>query len=238
MDEVQNTNALETDVRDKSIITLNNICKSYRVGDMELQILKNINLDVKEGEFVAIMGPSGSGKSTLMNIIGCLDRPTCGTLFVEGRDISKMSDDELARVRGMVIGFVFQSYNLVPRLTALENVKLPTYANSKGDVDFDKRARDLLKMVRLEERMHYKPNKLSGGQSQRVAVARAMINDPSLILADEPTGNLDSKTSDEIMKIFTDLNNKGRTIVMITHEPDVSEYAGRVVHLKDGIIEG
>ena len=230
---------LNTDnVDNKSIISLTNICKSYQVGDMVLQILKNINLDVKEGEFVAIMGPSGSGKSTLMNIIGCLDRPTCGTLFLEGRDISKMSDNELARVRGMVIGFVFQSYNLVSRLSALENVKLPTYANSREGVDFDKKARDLLKTVGLEDRMYYKPNKLSGGQSQRVAVARALINDPSLILADEPTGNLDSKTSDEIMKIFTDLNEKGRTIVMITHESDVAEYARRVVHLKDGIIDG
>ncbi|NPE28691.1 ABC transporter ATP-binding protein [Methanococcoides sp. SA1] len=205
---------------------------------MMVPVLKSVNLVVKNGEFVAIMGPSGSGKSTLMNLIGCLDRPTCGIISLMGTDVSTISDDELARLRGLEIGFVFQSFNLVPRLTALENVELPTYANSRPGVDNRKRAKELLELVGLEDRMNYRPTELSGGQSQRVAVARSLINDPSLILADEPTGNLDSKTGKEIMDLFTDLNKKGRTVIMITHDPNLAKvYADRVINLKDGYIE-
>ncbi|MCD4807193.1 MAG: ABC transporter ATP-binding protein [Methanococcoides sp.] len=205
---------------------------------MMVPVLKNVNLIVKKGEFVAIMGPSGSGKSTLMNLIGCLDRPTCGSVSLMGTDVSTISDDDLARLRGLEIGFVFQSFNLVPRLTALENVELPTYANSRPGVDNRKRAKELLELVGLEDRMNYRPTELSGGQSQRVAVARSLINDPSLILADEPTGNLDSKTGKEIMDLFTELNKKGRTVIMITHDPNLAKvYADRVINLKDGYIE-
>ncbi|MDK2826748.1 putative ABC transport system ATP-binding protein [Methanolobus vulcani] len=219
------------------VIELVNICKSYHVGDMDVPILKSIDLKVMPGEFVAIMGPSGSGKSTLMNMIGCLDRPNCGQVLLMGKDVDTLSDPELAKLRGMEIGFVFQNFNLVPRLTTLQNVELPTYANKKAGVDTRKKAKELVEMVGLKDRMNYKPSEMSGGQQQRVAIARALINDPSLILADEPTGNLDSKTGDEIMKIFSNLHEKGRTIVMITHDPDLTEYADRVVHLKDGIID-
>jgi putative ABC transport system ATP-binding protein len=218
------------------VIELINLCKSYQVGDMEVPILRSIDLSVKKGEFVAIMGPSGSGKSTLMNMIGCLDRPTCGLVLIMGKDISQITDEELARLRGLEIGFVFQTFNLVPRLSALQNVELPTYANKKEGIDGRKRAKELIGLVGLQDRINYKPTALSGGQQQRVAIARALINDPSLILADEPTGNLDSKTGKEIMSIFTDLHSKGRTIIMITHDPGLAEYADRVVHLKDGII--
>jgi len=218
------------------VIELISLCKSYQVGDMEVPILRSIDLSVKKGEFVAIMGPSGSGKSTLMNMIGCLDRPTCGLVLIMGKDISQITDEELARLRGLEIGFVFQTFNLVPRLTALQNVELPTYANKKEGIDGRKRAKELIGLVGLQDRINYKPTALSGGQQQRVAIARALINDPSLILADEPTGNLDSKTGKEIMSIFTDLHNKGRTIIMITHDPGLAEYADRVVHLKDGVI--
>ncbi|MDK2912288.1 MAG: putative transport system ATP-binding protein [Methanolobus sp.] len=220
----------------ESVIELVSLCKSYQVGDMEVPILKSIDLSVKKGEFVAIMGPSGSGKSTLMNMIGCLDRPTCGSVLIMGKDVSRLTDTELARLRGFEIGFVFQNFNLVPRLSALQNVELPTYANKKEGVDSRKKARELIGLVGLQDRMDYKPTALSGGQQQRVAIARALINDPSLILADEPTGNLDSKSGKEIMGIFTDLHNKGRTIIMITHDPGLAEYADRVVHLKDGVI--
>ncbi|WMW25984.1 ABC transporter ATP-binding protein [Methanolobus sediminis] len=224
--------------RDKTpVIELVNLCKSYHVGDMNVPILKSIDLKVMPGEFVAIMGPSGSGKSTLMNMIGCLDRPNCGQVLLMGKDVDTLSDPELAKLRGMEIGFVFQNFNLVPRLTTLQNVELPTYANKKIGVDTREKAKELVEMVGLKERMNYKPSEMSGGQQQRIAIARALINDPSLILADEPTGNLDSKTGDEIMKIFSDLHEKGRTIVMITHDPDLTEYADRVIYLKDGIIE-
>jgi putative ABC transport system ATP-binding protein len=218
------------------VIELVSLCKSYQVGDMEVPILRSIDLSVKKGEFIAIMGPSGSGKSTLMNMIGCLDRPTCGLVLIMGKDISQITDDELARLRGLEIGFVFQTFNLVPRLSALQNVELPTYANKKEGIYGRKRAKELIGLVGLQDRMNYKPTALSGGQQQRVAIARALINDPSLILADEPTGNLDSKTGKEIMSIFTDLHSKGRTIIMITHDPGLAEYADRVVHLKDGVI--
>ena len=220
----------------ESVIELVDLCKSYQVGDMEVPILKSIDLSVKKGEFVAIMGPSGSGKSTLMNMIGCLDRPTCGKVVVMGKDLNQLSEVELARLRGFEIGFVFQTFNLVPRLSAIQNVELPTYANKKEGIDGRKRAQELIELVGLQNRMNYKPTELSGGQQQRVAIARALINDPSLILADEPTGNLDSKTGNEIMNIFTDLHDKGRTIIMITHDPELTGYADRVVHLRDGVI--
>jgi putative ABC transport system ATP-binding protein len=230
MTDIQNGND------DEYVIKLVNLCKSYQVGDMEVPILKNIDISVKKGEFVAIMGPSGSGKSTLMNMIGCIDRPTCGQVIVMGKDINQLNDPELAKLRGFEIGFVFQNFNLVPRLTAIQNVALPTYANVKPSVNGTKRAKELLEMVGLSDRLNYKPSELSGGQQQRVSIARSLINDPSLILADEPTGNLDSKTGDEIMNIFADLHKKGRSIIMITHDPDLAKYADRVVYLKDGVI--
>ena len=219
------------------IIEVINVKKSYTLGDMEVLILHEINLTVREGDFLAIMGPSGSGKSTLMNLIGFLDRPTEGKIIIKGRDVNKLSDKEIARLRGLEIGFIFQTFNLIPRLNALENVELPTYANARPGVDSHKKARELLKLVGLEDRMHHKPSELSGGQSQRVAIARALINDPSILLADEPTGNLDSKTGCEILNMFTKLNEEGRTIVMITHDPDIAKYADRVVLVKDGIIQ-
>jgi len=220
-----------------SVIEVINVKKSYVLGDMEVPILRDINLTVHEGEFLAIMGPSGSGKSTLMNLIGFLDRPTEGQIIIKGLDINELSDKEIARLRGLEIGFVFQTFNLIPRLTALENVELPTYANSREGVDTRKRAKELLNMVGLADRMHHKPGELSGGQSQRVAIARALINDPAIILADEPTGNLDSRTGCEILGMFTRLNKDGRTIVMITHDPEIAKYADRVVLVKDGIIQ-
>lgn len=219
------------------VIEVINVKKSYILGDTEVPILSDINLTVREGEFLAIMGPSGSGKSTLMNLIGFLDRPTEGKIIIKGLDINKLSDKEVARLRGLEIGFVFQTFNLIPRLTALENVELPTYANTREGVDTRKRAKDLLKMVGLEDRMNHKPGELSGGQSQRVAIARALINDPAILLADEPTGNLDSKTGCEILGMFTRLNEGGRTIIMITHDPEIAKYADRVVLVKDGIIQ-
>ncbi|WP_342304148.1 ABC transporter ATP-binding protein [Methanolobus sp. ZRKC5] len=218
------------------VIELVDLCKSYHVGDMDVPILKSIDLSVKQGEFVAIMGPSGSGKSTLMNMIGCLDRPNCGKVVVMGKDVNTLSDPDLAKLRGLEIGFVFQNFNLVPRLTTLQNVELPTYANKKAGIDARKKAKELVELVGLTDRINYKPSEMSGGQQQRIAIARALINDPSLILADEPTGNLDSKTGEEVMGIFSDLHKKGRTIVMITHDPDLAEYADRVVYLKDGVI--
>ncbi len=219
------------------VIEVINVKKSYTLGEMEVPILHDINLEVQEGEFLAIMGPSGSGKSTLMNLIGFLDRPTEGRIMIKGLDINTLSDREVARLRGLEIGFVFQVFNLIPRLTALENVELPTYANARSGVDAHKRAKDLLKLVGLEDRMHHKPGELSGGQSQRVAIARALINDPAILLADEPTGNLDSRTGNEILNMFTSLNKDGRTIVMITHDPEIARFADRVVLVKDGIIQ-
>lgn len=219
------------------VIEVINVKKSYVLGDMEIPVLHDINLEVRKGEFLAIMGPSGSGKSTLMNLIGFLDRPTEGRIIIKGLDINKLSDKEVAKLRGLEIGFVFQTFNLISRLTALENVELPTYANTRSGVDAHERAKDLLKLVGLEDRMHHKPGELSGGQSQRVAIARALINDPAILLADEPTGNLDSKTGCEILNIFRKLNEDGRTIVMITHDPEIAGYANRIVFVKDGIIQ-
>lgn len=227
----------ETLQKGPPVIEVIDVKKSYTLGDMEVPILSDINLTVREGEFLAIMGPSGSGKSTLMNLIGFLDRPTEGKIIIKGLDINTLSDKEVARLRGLEIGFMFQTFNLIPRLTALENVELPTYANTREGVDTRKRAKELLRMVGLEDRMHHKPGELSGGQAQRVAIARALINDPAILLADEPTGNLDSRTGCEILGMFTRLNEDGRTIVMITHDPDIAKYADRIVLVKDGMIQ-
>ncbi len=227
----------ESSANGDTVIDIIDVRKSYQRGGMEIPILNGIDLTVKTGEFLAIMGPSGSGKSTLMNMIGCLDRPTSGQIFVKGQDINQISDNELAHLRGREIGFVFQTFNLIPRLTAYQNVELPTFATKKNGTDVSTKVRELLELVGLEDRMDHKTTELSGGQCQRVAIARALINDPMLILADEPTGNLDSKTTDEIMKMFSDLHEQGRTIVMITHDPDIAEFADRMVLVKDGVIE-
>jgi putative ABC transport system ATP-binding protein len=219
------------------IIHLEGIRKSYLMGKEPLQVLKGIDLNIRKNEYVALMGPSGSGKSTLMNILGCLDSPTAGKYILNGQDVSKMSDDALADVRNKEIGFVFQQFNLLPRLTALENVALPlVYAGNSRKQRTDM-AMDVIKKVGLEDRSHHKPNELSGGQCQRVAIARALVNNPSIILADEPTGNLDSKTSIEIMEIFGKIQSSGNTVVLVTHEEDIANHAHRIVRLRDGIIE-
>jgi putative ABC transport system ATP-binding protein len=222
---------------DGGIIHLENICKSYFMGKQELPVLKHISLDILKNEYVALMGPSGSGKSTLMNILGCLDTATAGKYILNEQDVSKMEDNALAEIRNQEIGFVFQQFNLLPRLTALENVALPLiYAGMSRKLRNEK-ALHTLEMVGLSDRSHHRPNELSGGQSQRVAIARALVNDPSIMLADEPTGNLDSKTSHEIMEIFGDIHQRGNTIILVTHEEDIANHAHRVVRLKDGIIE-
>ena len=219
------------------IIQLVDIRKSYFMGKQELPVLKGVSLDIFKNEYVALMGPSGSGKSTLMNILGCLDTPSAGAYILNGQDVSKMADDNLADVRNVEIGFVFQQFNLLPRLTAAENVALPlVYAGVPRRIRLE-RAMAVLEKVSLTDRSHHKPNELSGGQCQRVAIARALINNPSLILADEPTGNLDSKTSIEIMDIFTSIQASGNTVVLVTHEEDIANYAHRIVRLRDGVIE-
>lgn len=220
-----------------SIIQLQNIEKSYYLVKQELPVLKGINMDIFKNEYVALMGPSGSGKSTLMNILGCLDSPTGGRYILNGKDVSRMPDDELAGVRNKEIGFVFQQFNLLSRLTAAENVALPLIYSGVSKKERIERAAAVLAKVKLDDRMHHKPNELSGGQCQRVAIARALINDPSIILADEPTGNLDSKTSHEIMDILGKIHADGNTIVLVTHEEDISHFAHRVVKLRDGQIE-
>lgn len=220
-----------------SIIHLEGILKSYFMGKMELPVLKGISLDILRNEYVALMGPSGSGKSTLMNIIGCLDSPTGGSYILNGKDVSKMQDNDLAEVRNKEIGFVFQQFNLLPRLTAMENVALPLVYSGIGKKQRDEKALHVLDLVNLSDRSHHKPNELSGGQCQRVAIARALVNNPSLILADEPTGNLDTKTSYEIMEIFDKIHADGNTIVLVTHEEDIANHAHRIVRLRDGLIE-
>jgi putative ABC transport system ATP-binding protein len=219
------------------IIHLENIQKSYFMGGEALQVLKGINLDIYKNEYVALMGPSGSGKSTLMNILGCLDSPTGGSYILNQKDVSKMPDDDLASVRNEEIGFVFQQFNLLPRLTAVENVALPLVYAGIGKKERNERALEALKKVGLADRSHHKSNELSGGQIQRVAIARALVNNPSILLADEPTGNLDSKTSVEVMDIFGKIQAAGNTVILVTHEEDIAHYAKRVVRLRDGLVE-
>jgi putative ABC transport system ATP-binding protein len=220
-----------------SIIHLEDVRKSYFLGKQELPVLKGININILKNEYVALMGPSGSGKSTLMNILGCLDSLTSGRYILNGSDVSRMPDNDLAEVRNKEIGFVFQQFNLLPRLTAAENVALPLIYSGVGKKERTERAMDVLTKVKLDDRSHHKPNELSGGQCQRVAIARALINNPSIILADEPTGNLDSKTSIEIMDIFGSIQASGNTVVLVTHEEDIANYAHRVIRLRDGVIE-
>jgi putative ABC transport system ATP-binding protein len=222
---------------EKSVIHLEGIRKSYFLGKNELPVLKGVSLDIFKNEYVALMGPSGSGKSTLMNILGCLDTPTAGKYVLSGHDVSKMEDNDLATVRGKEIGFVFQQFNLMPRLSALENVAIPLIYAGINKKERTERAIMMLEKVGLGERYKHKPNELSGGQCQRVAIARALVNNPSLILADEPTGNLDSKTSVEIMDIFGAIHASGNTVVLVTHEEDIAEHAKRVIRLRDGVIE-
>ncbi len=221
----------------QSVIHLEQLRKSYYLGKQELPVLKGIDLDIYKNEFVALMGPSGSGKSTLMNILGCLDTLTDGKYVLNGNDVSKMNDNELAEIRNQEIGFVFQQFNLLPRLSALENVALPLIYAGVPKKERTERALEMLEKVSLADRSHHKPNELSGGQIQRVAIARALVNRPSIILADEPTGNLDSKTSVEIMNLISDIHKLGNTVVLVTHEEDIARYAKRVVRLLDGSIE-
>jgi putative ABC transport system ATP-binding protein len=222
---------------DEPIIRTIGLKREYAMGDEIVRALRGVDLDIARNEYCAIMGPSGSGKSTMMNLIGCLDTPTAGQYWLNGQEVSKMTDDELARVRNREIGFVFQTFNLLPRASALHNVELPLVYSGIPAKERRERAAAALEAVALGNRMTHKPNELSGGQRQRVAIARALVTEPSIILADEPTGNLDSQTSEEIMRVFTELNeNRGQTIVMVTHEHDIAEHAQRVVTLRDGII--
>jgi putative ABC transport system ATP-binding protein len=220
-----------------SLIQTNDLWKTYVMGTEEVHALRGVSISIERGEYVAIMGPSGSGKSTLMNLIGCLDTPTKGTYLLNGKQAGQMNDDELARIRNEEIGFVFQTFNLLPRATALHNVELPLiYAGITAKARRE-RATTALEKVELGNRMHHKPNELSGGQRQRVAIARALVNNPSILLADEPTGNLDSKTGVEIMGVFQRLHDAGNTIILVTHEPDVAAYAQRAIHIRDGQVE-
>lgn len=218
------------------MIKVEHLNKYYINGEMKLYALKDLSFHIKEGEFVAIMGSSGSGKSTMMNILGCLDKNSEGTYILDGIDVSKIRDEELCKIRNVKIGFVFQSFNLLSKLTALENVELPLIYAGIGKKEREEKAKEVLKKVGLENRIHHKPNELSGGQRQRVAIARALVNNPAIILADEPTGNLDSVSEKEIMEIFTDFNKQGKTIIVVTHEPEVAKYVKRVLLFKDGRI--
>jgi len=221
----------------KSLIEIRDLRRNFQLGGETLEVLKGIDLDIQKGEYVALMGPSGSGKSTLMNLLGCLDTPTSGRYVLNGKDVSTLHDDELAEIRNKEIGFVFQTFNLMPRTTALDNVALPMVYAGYGKADRHARAAEVLTQVDLANRMDHQPNQLSGGQRQRVAIARALVNKPSIILADEPTGNLDSKTSVEIMNLFNEIHKNGNTVILVTHEEDIAAYAKRVIRLRDGIIE-
>jgi putative ABC transport system ATP-binding protein len=217
-----------------SMISMKRIAKNYEMGEAMVHALKEIDLEVEPGEFISIVGPSGSGKSTLMNLIGCLDRPSAGEYHLDGEKVSELNDDELAHIRNKKIGFVFQTFNLLPRTNCLHNVELPLLYSSVARKEREKRALDLLTRVGLAERVYHNPNELSGGERQRVAIARALVNDPGIVLADEPTGNLDSKTGSEIMAIFTELNKEGKTIVLVTHERYIADYSHRIITLRDG----
>ena len=221
----------------ESLIKITNIKRNFSLGNETVYVLKGIDLEIKKGEYVALMGPSGSGKSTLMNLLGCLDTPTSGNYILNGKDVSKMKDDELAEIRNKEIGFVFQTFNLLPRTTALDNVALPMIYAGYSKSERVARATDVLQQVNLADRMDHQPNQLSGGQRQRVAIARALVNKPSIILADEPTGNLDSKTSVEIMNLFNEIHANGNTVILVTHEEDIAAYAHRIIRLRDGLIE-
>ena len=221
----------------KELITIKDIGRKYVIGTEVIHALKEVSLTINKGEFVALMGPSGSGKSTLMNILGCLDTPSKGTYILNGVNVSHMTDNELAEVRNKEIGFVFQTFNLLPRSTSLDNVALPLIYAGAGKKERDARAQQALENVGLGNRVHHKPNELSGGQRQRVAVARALINNPSIILADEPTGNLDTKTSIEIMGLLEEIHSKGNTIILVTHEEDIAQHAHRIVRMRDGLVE-
>jgi len=220
-----------------SIISTNKLTKTYVMGTEKVHALKGVSTEIKKNEYVALMGPSGSGKSTLMNLLGCLDSPTTGDYFLNGQNVSKMSSGELANVRNKDIGFVFQTFNLLPRITSLDNVALPLVYSGMSKTKREGRAAEVLSIVGLGDRMDHKPNELSGGQRQRVAIARALVNNPAIILADEPTGNLDTKTSIEIMRIFEELHDNGNTIIVVTHEPDIAEHCHRVIKLRDGLVE-
>jgi putative ABC transport system ATP-binding protein len=219
------------------VIVTDNLWKTYEMGDQVVNALQGVDIRIRHNEYVAIMGPSGSGKSTLMNLLGCLDSPSQGSYWLNGHDVSKLNDDELARIRNKEIGFVFQTFNLLARATSLHNVELPLIYNGTPQAERIERAKEVLTQVNLATRMDHKPNELSGGQRQRVAIARALVNRPSIILADEPTGNLDSKTSVEIMALFDDLHAKGNTIILVTHEPDIADFAHRVISIRDGQVE-
>ena len=221
----------------KPLIKITNIIRDFVLGNEIVYVLKRINLEINKGEYVALMGPSGSGKSTLMNLLGCLDTPTSGSYILNGKDVSQMDDDELAEIRNKEIGFVFQTFNLLPRTSALDNVILPLIYAGFSKSERKARAIKVLEQVNLGDRMDHQPNQLSGGQRQRVAIARALVNNPSIILADEPTGNLDSKTSEEIMKLFGDIHANGNTIIVITHEEEIAAYADRIIRMRDGSIE-
>ena len=219
------------------VILTYKLARDYVLGTETVHALRGVDIQIRRNEFTAIMGPSGSGKSTLMNLLGCLDTPTGGEYWLNGQKVSELSDDELARIRNKEIGFVFQTFNLLPRATSLHNVELPLIYAGVGARERKERAEKSLEKVGLADRMHHRPNELSGGQRQRVAIARALVNDPSIILADEPTGNLDSQTSHEIMNVFTGLHNAGQTVILITHERDIAAFADRQIHLKDGLVE-
>ena len=219
------------------LINIKALKRDFQLGSETIYVLKGIDLQINKGEYVALMGPSGSGKSTLMNLLGCLDTPTSGTYILNGKDVSQMHDDDLAEIRNKEIGFVFQTFNLLPRTTALDNVALPMIYAGYSKSERNQRASEVLTQVNLADRMDHQPNQLSGGQRQRVAIARALVNKPSIILADEPTGNLDSKTSVEIMNLFNEIHKNGNTVILVTHEEDIAAYAHRVVRLRDGLVE-